>query len=165
MLPERYQKLYSLFKALDFSADLTTLTSRIVLQKKAYFAEAFGIDLGYNFRWYVFGPYSSELTKDAYGLLGLESRIKPTEYKDMLPQIRKLNEFFSEIKALRPEHNERYWLELLSSLHFLITHAAPHIDTKEECIAKIKLIKPGRFSDKDIEFAWKILANYNLVSA
>jgi len=164
MLPDRYRKLSSFFKASGFSANLTSLSSRIVLQKKVYFAQAFGIDLGYGFGWYVFGPYSTELTKDAYGLLGLESRIEPAQDRGLQTQVQKLNEFFQKAEELGSEGSEPYWLELLSSLHFLTAHAAPQIGTKAECIAKIKLIKPGRFSDKDIELAWELLAEYNLVS-
>jgi uncharacterized protein YwgA len=164
MLPERYLKLSSFFKATGFRLDLTSLRLRIALQKKVYFAQAFGMDLGYDFGWHVFGPYSTELTKDAYGLLGLESRIEPAQNNDMPAQIRQLNKFFGEARALGSGKNESYWLELLSSLHFLNAHAAPHIATKAECIDKIKLMKSGRFSDEDIELAWGLLAKYNLVS-
>jgi hypothetical protein len=165
MLPTRYLKLFAFLRAASVSADLTSLSSRIVLQKRVYFAQAFGIELGYRFGWYVFGPYSTELTRDAYGLQGLESRLEGAESKEKSAEMKKLNEFFGEVKALGPRKGERYWLELLSSLHFLTAHAAPPIAAKDQCIAKIKLMKPDRFSQEDMELAWNLLAKYHLVAS
>jgi len=165
MLPERYLKLYRFLRAANAPADLTSLPSRIVFQKRVYFAQAFGIDLGYHFGWYVFGPYSNELTKDAYGLLGLESRLEGAQPKDMPAEMKKLNEFFAKVKMPESKKGERYWLELLSSLHFLTAYAAPPIKTKDECIAKIKLIKPNRFSEEDMELAWQLIEEYRVIAS
>jgi uncharacterized protein YwgA len=40
--------------------------NRIKLQKLIYILQSEGIDLNYNFTWYIYGPYSSELTRDGY---------------------------------------------------------------------------------------------------
>ncbi len=165
MLPARFLKLSSFLKSANVSPDLTSLPSRIVLQKRVYFAQAFGIELGYHFGWYVFGPYSTELTKDAYALQGLGSRLEGTVPKDKLGEIERLSEFFAEVKTLGSKRSERYWLELLSSLHFLTAHAAPPIETRDQCIAKINLMKPGRFSKEDTELAWDLLVKYHLVAS
>jgi len=46
--------------------DLCSLDTRVILQKKVYFLQEFGCKLGYNFGWYLKGPYSTDLTRDAY---------------------------------------------------------------------------------------------------
>lgn len=163
MIPDRYVKLSRFLGVMGFSLDLSTLQSRIVLQKRVYFAEALGTNLGYHFGWYVFGPYSTDLTRDAYGLQGLESHLR--ESNDAMPETQKLKGFLGKVGTLQPERTEGYWLELLSSLHFLAVQASPPVRGKEQCIVKIELMKPGRFSREDVESAWKLLVAYNLVAS
>ena len=45
-----------------------TFRDRLVLQKTVYLLQAFGIYLGYRFTWYLHGPYSTQLTRDAFSL-------------------------------------------------------------------------------------------------
>jgi len=161
MIPDRYVKLSRFLGVMGFSLDLSTLQSRILLQKWVYFAEALGTELGYRFGWYVFGPYSTDLTRDAYGLQGLEPHLR--ESNDATPATQKLKEFLGKVGTLRPKRTEGYWLELLSSLHFLAVQASPPVRGKEQCILKIELMKPRKFSREDMESAWKLLAEYNLV--
>jgi len=162
MIPDRYVRLSKFLEVMGFSLDLSTLQSRIILQKRVYFAQALGTKLGYRFGWYVFGPYSTDLTRDAYGVQGLESHI--SESNAAMPETQKLKEFLGKVETL-PKRAEGYWLELLSSFHFLAVQASPPVRNKDQCIAKIELMKAGRFSREDMESAWKLLAAYNLVTS
>ncbi|MFZ0512709.1 MAG: hypothetical protein WAM14_13970 [Candidatus Nitrosopolaris sp.] len=47
---------------------MNSLDSRIKLQKLVYILKSEGIDFGYNFTWYIRGPYSSDLADDGFYL-------------------------------------------------------------------------------------------------
>ncbi|MFZ2196989.1 MAG: hypothetical protein WAV13_04585, partial [Thermodesulfovibrionales bacterium] len=42
--------------------------NRLILQKRFYLLQKFGVDLGYRYNWYAHGPYCPTLTEDAYRL-------------------------------------------------------------------------------------------------
>ena len=48
--------------------DVGTFTSRLVLQKRMFFVSMCGVDLGYRHSWYLRGPYSPTLTRDAFAV-------------------------------------------------------------------------------------------------
>jgi uncharacterized protein YwgA len=45
---------------------MSTFGSRIKLQKLVYILKSLGIHFGYDFTWYIYGPYSPDLTRDGY---------------------------------------------------------------------------------------------------
>ena len=47
---------------------MASLEDRKKFQKTIYLLQAFGIDLGYEFIWYLHGPYSPELTRVGYAI-------------------------------------------------------------------------------------------------
>src|SRR5947207_10603765 len=48
---------------------LDNFPDRLVLQKAIYLAQAAGVQLGYQFHWYLKGPYSPGLTRDAFAVV------------------------------------------------------------------------------------------------
>jgi hypothetical protein len=52
--------------------DISTVENRMAIQKAVYLAQANGLPLGYNYGWYVKGPYSPMLTRDYYALQGVD---------------------------------------------------------------------------------------------
>lgn len=50
-----------------------TFEKRLVCQKKIYLLQGLGTDLGYNYNWYVRGPYSPSLTNYVYNNLDILS--------------------------------------------------------------------------------------------
>ena len=60
--------------ALGQDLDLADFNRRLVLQKTVYLVQAAKVDLGYTFRWYLRGPYSPGLTRDAFSLRGCLER-------------------------------------------------------------------------------------------
>jgi hypothetical protein len=44
--------------------NMNDFDSRLKLQKLIYILKSVNVDFPYNFTWYIYGPYSSELTRD-----------------------------------------------------------------------------------------------------
>jgi len=57
------KEISAFFNHLDVETSLETISDRIKIQKLVYLAEVFGLDTGFSFTWYVYGPYSPGLTK------------------------------------------------------------------------------------------------------
>lgn len=94
---------------------------RLVLQKAVYLAQAAGIGLGYHYRWYLYGPYSPALTRDAYAV-AMDLAAGNDESKGW-----RLDETSVErLEGVKPLFCEEdrgelpRWLELLASVHFLL---------------------------------------------
>jgi len=160
-------KLLTFLKKVDEepSFSLETFDERLIFQKKIYLLQSYGLDLGFKFGSYIRGPYSSSLTRNGFDLLEkidtikmdsiLKIEIKNTEKK----QINYLKNLLKEL----PE-NKSYWLELISSLHFLLNRAYPKIDTWMEAKKRLHLWKPKRFKKEDIKQAKKLMKKHNLIS-
>ena len=56
--------------AKEFELKRGSFNERLKLQKVIYLLQAFDVQLGYGFGWYKYGPYSQDLVKDAYSVLG-----------------------------------------------------------------------------------------------
>ena len=94
----------------DFN--MKSFSNRLKLQKVIYLLQVRGINLGYSYSWYVFGPYSTGLTKDAFCITDF-ARFKPVGFSD--PKIESdFQDFLGHIEA-----KGDFWLEVASSIHFL----------------------------------------------
>jgi len=161
-------KLYSFLNELG-GVKVHTFGDRKVLQKTIYLLQELGSDLGYHFKWYIHGPYSSELTEDAFMLLQQEMIAPQTIRKySLTPEDRATLDGFRHLLAvkylLKDIAESGYWLELLSSLHFLWK---VHLDgdrTKKTIINNLKIQKPGKFAEVDMNIAWNLLEKYTLIS-
>ena len=86
---------------------------RLVLQKTIYILQdGFNIPLGYDFSWYVHGPYSPALARDAYLLVD--------RYED-LPRISFVDEqvesrFLRFLSFIEPHKTDSRWLETAACL-------------------------------------------------
>ncbi len=54
----------------EFGLKRDSFRERVKIQKVIYLLQASGIQLGYGFGWYKYGPYSQDLVNDAYTVLG-----------------------------------------------------------------------------------------------
>jgi hypothetical protein len=108
---------------LDVALDVSAIYRRKTIQKAIYLAQRAGVDLGYRFGWYIRGPYSPPLATAYYGLaeaLASDEAIGPRELRSDLR---------NRLKAIRPlmdvpsglSLHQADWLELLASLHYLLT--------------------------------------------
>jgi uncharacterized protein YwgA len=100
---------------------LDDFDSRLALQKMIYLVQAAGVHLGYTYGWYLRGPYSRELTRDAFSVRAelMQSADGWNEWKlDPVSENRLagLRQMFEAI----PDKSQSRWLELLASVHFLL---------------------------------------------
>jgi len=96
---------------------LETFDDRLIIQKTVYMLQAFGLNIGYHFSWYLKGPYSTGLTTDAYNLqseqpqcLEMSLRFPNREVEDAF---NKYMEFMSD------KRNDAHRLEIIASVHYL----------------------------------------------
>jgi uncharacterized protein YwgA len=130
-----------------------------VFQKVVYLLQEAGVSLGYDFGWYVSGPYSPSLADDGYEI----SRMKMSGEEnasidlDVAGKIAKLFRGIdiSDIKA-------PYQLELLASLVFVIRNAHPRVKNLEEAKHTLKRWK-SNFADPDIDHALRTLKDVGLI--
>ena len=134
---------------------MSTFESRLIFQKSVYFLQRFGIKLGYSFSWYIYGPYSSELTDVGFELAPKVGEIEEIELDSETQS--KLDSFLS---FLGGKKDDSKWLEALASEHFLRTVLYM---PKEEVIEFVKKKQPY-FEDKMCREAWKKLEEIELVS-
>ncbi len=101
--------------------ELDTFEQRLTIQKKLYLTQLTGLDLAYRFGWYLHGPYSRELTRDAFRLKEeMELGERDFENETLGAFARKRVEQAPEIWANKPDGiGDDDWLELLASLHYL----------------------------------------------
>ena len=133
----------TLFVKLGEDANVDTFDSRIKLQKLVYLSDSFGITLGFNFTWYVYGPYSPQLTKIMF-----DKEIGDSNNIDNIPNVEniilKLKEFLGE------DIHSGDKLELIASLHYICSLYKNNLNkSKSEIIAMLCEEKP-KFSKEII---------------
>ncbi len=135
---------------------MRTLRERIVVQKTMYFTQQFGAYLGYSYSWYVYGPYSPSLTKDAFAVWSagksvVGSAADATHLGGVLDQV---------ARFLGKRSKDAVWLETLGSLHML-SKLYPS-ESVSQLVARV-LKKAPYFTHTDCEEAWRHLAAFDLV--
>ncbi len=96
--------------------DLSSFAERLLLQKRVFFTSMLGVRIGFGHSWYIRGPYSPALTRDAYAVS--EAKGKGSTAIVALPEhvIQKLE----DIKVLFGRAwDEPRQLELLASVCYL----------------------------------------------
>jgi hypothetical protein len=122
MLTARQRLLASVIEA-SGGVDLQSFDDRLLLQKRIFLLDVAGVDLGYVHSWYLRGPYSPALTRDAFACERELARLGPTCGMP-LPNV--VNEKIAELKSALG----KYWrnprqLELLASVIFLHRSSRP----------------------------------------
>jgi uncharacterized protein YwgA len=135
---------------------LHTFRDRLVLQKTVYLLQAFGIYLGYPFSWYLRGPYSPQLAKDAFSIESRWSRFKPVTFANEVAE-RRLEEFLAFMAYYR---QDEAWLETTASAHFLAKVYG--ISDRDEIFVKIKGKQP-HLTRKSFESCWRLLERERLI--
>jgi len=144
--------------------DIKTFDDRKKLRKTVYFIQKLGLNMGYKFGWYIHGPYSSDLTKDAFEYYNQKETLDTTESPEILPSEKeilvKIKNFFGDSK------DDPEILEILASLDFIQNTAyIPDVEEKNKdvVITQLRKLKPNKFKNQDIESSWNKLAQYELV--
>jgi len=119
--------------------------NRLRLQKFIYLMQAYDINLGYNFRLYLRGPYSSALARDGFEIPKI-NKVSQLKFEDETKEKR----FLDFLKFLGNNKDNEEWLEIASSLH-LFRRLYPE-ETEKEIIERVR-DKDVRFKDKEKEIA------------
>lgn len=150
--------------------ELDSFSKRLNLQKKIYIAQLTGADLGYRYSWYLRGPYSTNLTADAFTLCD-DIRSEDTDYRDFTLHEQTIQQLdLAKTVWEQPaefDGSQDDWLELLASLHYLrhIAYRPKGAERDfEECFQKLVDSKP-RFSTMkaQAEIAWNRLDDFGLI--
>lgn len=139
----------------QFSVD--GFRDRLKLQKTVYLLQAFGIYLGYGFNWYLYGPYSPALARDAYEVIPtLERRSLSPPFVDPGAEsgFAKFTEFLGSRK------DDPKWLEQVASLHML---SRVYGNDNKKAIFEKMAEKQPYLTEMDREEAWQKLARYGLI--
>ena len=146
------------------------------LQKLVYLADRLKrVKVGYDFTFYTYGPFSSDLASDLDYVNALEGvkithdlsinmyEIHPGDNADRLEA--KSEDFLRENQQAIDEIVERFGdkqakeLELIATLVFVNNSG---ILEKKEIISKTKELKP-RFSNEEVEESYELLTGWNYI--
>ncbi len=150
-------------EALGIPFRLDTFNDRLILQKAIYLAQAGGIQLGYSYRWYLRGPYSTGLTRDAFSvkaeIAGGDDESDGWNLDD--GSIRHAQRVRGLVGGDRtPEQAER--LELLASVHYVVTRRHNPPRAIAQIVEALKHL--GKQVDEDgVSEGLKALKKYELI--
>lgn len=152
--------------ALGVRLQLDEFSDRLIVQKSIYLAQAAGVDLGYYFQWYLRGPYSPGLTRDVFSL---EAELAELAEGSDESQGWTLDEASSEtLRKLRglitgcEEQGRARRLELLASVHFLVTRRQVPPDDPGAVLATLKRFNKD-YSSQEVEAGLRHLREHELL--
>ena len=144
------------FPDLEFS--MADFEHRLRIQKFVYLLQAFGVYLGYDYSWYLHGPYCTRLATVGYALGSIYDMV-PYD-KDMVfvnPAVQERFEGFR--RFIRGRENDGDFLEIAASLHVLRrTSGMRRADIVERVAAK-----RDRFSRDRCDRVWEEMAGCSLM--
>ena len=105
-------KLAALFDGIEKPMSMKEFDDKLEVQKIAYMAQTYGIDLGYEFEWYIRGPYCKQVSENAHKIIDTHPQYDNLAGLDA----DKVAEFG---RILKPYINNTEWLEIAGSLIYL----------------------------------------------
>lgn len=147
-MSSREEELAVLIKRIG-NFDMSSFNGRVIFQKTTYLLQEFGITLGYNFNWYLHGPYSPQVMRDGVRLQEV-AKIKLSTEKE-----KKFERFLDFLTA----KDDSKWLEALASILF-IKKISPS-KNKEEMEMELKKHHPHL--TETFERAWSHLVKHKLL--
>ena len=141
----------------DYKFSMQKFEDRLKLQKMIYLLQAFGVYLGYDFSWYLRGPYCSKLAHSGFSLGDTYEAIPDNvelRSKEDKNNFARFQEFIKgkDIDAL----------EIAASLHYLKKVHGESIS--EEKILKIVTEKRPNFMERQVKGIWKEMKRQQLDS-
>jgi uncharacterized protein YwgA len=129
---------------------------RLILQKTIYLLQAFGLNVGYAYNWYLRGPYSSELAHTAYDVAENYDPELVVQFDDSKSE----NTFDNFLHFISNKKDNQYCLEAIASIHFL---AKLYGEQNEQIIYHRVEKKLGHLSKSNFIHFWNELYNYGLL--
>jgi len=147
--------------SLGIPVQMGTFEDRLVLQKAVYLAEAAEVALGYHFRWYLRGPYCSLLASDGFSVETSQDEADQwTLDGDSLENLRGIQ---SLMQKSRPADMELApWLELLASVHFLVSRKQVAHDDIHEILSTLEKYNK-RYDKPQVQRALRRLRKHGLL--
>lgn len=138
----------------NFSMD--NFAGRLTLQKTICLLQAFGVDLGYRFTWYLHGPFCKALARDGNAARQVIASLPDIDVYFEGDSIQKRYEEFKEFMA--DKKNDPARLEIGASIYYL---AAAGVG-KDNAL-KITEEKKENFSRSQCVSMWAELEKYKVV--
>jgi len=152
MIDNRFFNLCNIWNLIG-PFNMNSFSDRLLLQKKVYLLEEMGLNLGYNFRKYIRGPYSSKLAADGYKMeVGKIGSRDGNISKELLEKLEILG---------KNHESDPLWFELLASVLFLIKREGLPI---KECNIKISEEKPHLNIERDFDDVISRLKKTSLIN-
>lgn len=143
-----YDKLEQSLGLLGLDLTTNNFSERKRLQKIIYLLQESGINFGVDFSWYIYGPYSPALTRVAY------KEDPEVHEKDIVVEKNYKKRILELKQALGRDILSSDTLELIASLHYLISLGKQQKRTDIEIIKLFKKLKPF-FSEEEVNYYFK----------
>lgn len=145
---------------LGMDQSMVSFDDRLMLQKTIYLLQQMGIHLGYPFSWYLRGPYSRDLTADAFANLEASSPEGWVLHAKQKETIARAKEFFGKVA---PSSRKARELEKLASVLFLVNTRQAPADDNESITARMTAAGKD-FSREEVDDAVRVLREHALLS-
>ena len=137
----------------EFGFSMDTFDDRLRFQKFIYLLQAHGVYLGYDFSWYLRGPYCSSLATDGFILEDIYEDMKSDSSKDKTAFANSfIQKRFKRFAVfIKPKACDRVFLEVAASLHCLrVTEPDINADDAVRTVA-------GKTPDAEEEYVRNVL--------
>lgn len=140
-----------------------TFNDRLIAQKKIYLLQSLGTKLGYEYNWYIRGPYSPVLTSYIYANIDMLLSTDFSKYeisekaKNDIETVNSLKDCCSEIMSISS------WYELLASLLYIINNQITwNVKTNDEIFKTLCLHKP-QYNTEGCNLAYEALKSKGFI--
>ena len=144
----------------NYKFSMDDFDDRLKLQKLIYILQSFGVYLGYDYSYYLRGPYCSNLAQTGY-----EVNIVYDDFVSVNEELFKDEEmekkYKKSVKFIKELGDMKRW-EIAASLHLL--NNGLKLD-RDECIKRVVNKKGISFTEEDCEKVWKKLKSKKLVKS
>lgn len=135
----------------DFS--VSNFADRLKVQKFVYILQNRGINIGYLFNFYLYGPYSTDLTRTAFQIEDFSS-IKETRFVKSEVETK----FENILSKLQNHKDDVRWLEGASSILFLA-----EMKYSRKLIYSRLFSKKIPFEKEQVDVIWKELEEWGWI--
>jgi len=130
--------------------------NRLKIQKCVYLAKYYGLDLGYRYNMYIYGPYSADLSNEYYRVI--DDIIVKKDYNNK--EVEEMEGFDAKRFLVDIKNKDANWLELATTAINL-----SHVFKGEELLEVLYEMKGHRFPKEFIDKVYnEILALVRIAS-
>lgn len=105
-------KLSAIFSGIGKELSMKRFEDELETQKVTYLIQEYGVDLGYHYGWFIYGPHSKQVAIDARSVYENRNNQQHIDIAD--------EDKIREFKQIMSEHlDDSIWLEIAASLVYL----------------------------------------------